>query len=144
MYAVAHVLHLLMAAVFIGTVFYEVMVLGRIEGRVPQRSLTLVEGALGACLRRIMPWVILVLFASGLVMAHRYVAVLASPGGSAFSLQLTLKVVLALSVLGHFITAMTWIRRETMNARRNRVIHYSVFAHVLAIAVLAKTMFYLA
>ena len=143
MYAVAHIVHLLVAAVFIGTVFFEVMVLWGIQGRVPQRSLTVVESALGARLRRIMPFVILLLFGSGLVMVHRYTAVLASPGGSAFSLQLTLKVVLAFSVLGHFITAMTWMRRGTMNARRDRFIHYSVFAHVLSIAILAKTMFYL-
>lgn len=143
MYLVAQILHLLMAAVFIGTVFFEVMVLARIHGQVPQRSLTLVEEALGARLRRVMPWVILLLFGSGLVLVHRYAAALATPHESAFGLQLAIKVALAVSVLGHFITAMTWMRRSTMTARRNRIIHYSVFVHVLVIAVLAKTMFYL-
>ena len=114
-----------------------------IRGRVQERALIPVEGALGARLRRIMPWVILLLFGSGLFMAHRYVGTLMSPLDSAIALQLSIKIVLAFSVLGHFITAMTLIRRGTLNARRNRIIHYSVLGHVVFIAVLAKTMFYL-
>lgn len=139
----AHILHLLMAMAFLGTVFFEVVMLEGIRGRVQERALIPVEEALGARLRRIMPWVILLLFGSGLLMAHRYAGVLAAPLDSAFTLQLSVKIVLAFSVLGHFITAMTLIQRGALNARRNRIIHYSVFAHVVLIAVLAKTMFYL-
>ncbi|KAA8977786.1 hypothetical protein [Halospina sp. K52047b] len=139
----SHIIHLLMAVVFIGTVFFEVVMLEGIRGRVQERALVPVEEALGARLRRIMPWVILLLFGSGLVMAHRYSGALAAPGESAFALQLSVKILLAFSVLGHFITAMTLIRRGMLNARRNRIIHYSVFGHVVVIAVLAKTMFYL-
>ena len=52
-----------------------------------------------------------------------------------------LKIVLAVSVFGHFAIAMTWRRRGTLNGRRSRCLHYSVFCHVLAIVVLAKAMF---
>jgi hypothetical protein len=37
---------------------------------------------------------------------------------------------------------MVMSRRKTMTARRSRIIHLSVFAHVLLIVVLAKALFY--
>ena len=62
---------------------------------------------------------------------------------STFGLLLTVKILLAISVAGHFVTAMLWRRRGTLNGRRSRRLHASVFAHVLAIVILAKAMFYL-
>lgn len=51
----SHIIHLLMAVAFIGTVFFEVVMLEGIRGRVQERALVPVEEALGARLRRIMP-----------------------------------------------------------------------------------------
>ena len=57
-------------------------------------------------------------------------------------LLLTIKIVLALSVFGHFATAMILRRRGVLGGRRSRNLHLSVFGHVLLIVLLAKAMFY--
>src|SRR5690606_2631456 len=101
-----------------------------------------VERAIGRRARRIMPWVLLVLYGAGISMAWHYRMVLAQPFESTFALMLSLKILLALSVLGHFITAMVWGSRRKLNARRVQFIHFSVFAHMVGIIILAKAMLY--
>jgi len=138
------VLHLFAAIMFVGTVFFEVLILESIHRHVPARAMKMVEGALGRRLRRVMPWVILALFGSGLGMLHlRYAPLLADPLASPFTTLLGLKLLLASSVLGHFIFAMYSFRVGRMTGQRSRRIHYSVFAHVVLIVLLAKGMFYL-
>lgn len=138
------VLHLLAAIMFVGTVFFEVLILESIHPHVPARAMKAVEAALGRRLRRVMPWVILTLFGSGLGMLHsRYAPLLRDPLASPFATLLSLKLLLAASVLGHFIFAMLSFRRGRMTGQRSQRIHYSVFAHVVLIVLLAKGMFYL-
>lgn len=143
MYAVAHVVHLLMAFGFVGIVFFEVMMLEAVRSRVSKNAMNDVERALGQRARRIVPFIILLLYGSGIAMAGAYGALLADFGQSSFGTQLLLKIVLAVSVFGHFATAMTLMWRRSMTPRRSRIIHYSVFAHAVLIVLLAKTMFYL-
>lgn len=143
-YPILLILHLLAAIMFVGTVFFEVLILESIHRHVPARAMKMVEGALGRRLRRVMPWVILALFGCGLGMLYlRYMPLLADPLASPFATLLSLKLLLAASVLGHFAFAMLSFRSGRMTGQRSRRIHYSVFAHVLVIAVLAKGMFYL-
>lgn len=137
-------LHLLAAIFFVGTVFFEVLILERVRHYVPPQAMRAVEAGIGRRARRLMPWVILTLFGSGLGMLHlRYAPLLADPLASAFATLLSLKLVLATSVLGHFAFAMYSFRTGRMTGQRSRRIHYSVFAHVLGIVLLAKWMFYL-
>lgn len=143
-YPILLVLHLFAAIMFVGTVFFEVLILESVHRHVPARAMKMVEGALGRRLRRVMPWVILALFGSGLGMLHlRYVPLLGHPLASPFATLLSLKLLLAASVLGHFIFAMYSFRVGRMSGQRSRRIHYSVFAHVVLIVLLAKGMFYL-
>lgn len=143
-YPILLILHLLAAIMFVGTVFFEVLILESIHRHVPARAMKMVEGALGRRLRRVMPWVILALFGCGLGMLYlRYMPLLAAPLASPFATLLSLKLLLAASVLGHFAFAMFSFRSGRMTGQRSRRIHYSVFAHVLVIVVLAKGMFYL-
>ncbi|MDU4249377.1 hypothetical protein [Pseudomonas sp.] len=143
-YPILLVLHLFAAILFVGTVFFEVLILESIHRQVPPRAMKMVEGALGRRLRRVMPWVILTLFGSGLGMLHlRYAPLLTDPLASPFATLLSLKLLLASSVLGHFIFAMYSFRVGRMTGQRSRRIHYSVFAHVVLIVLLAKGMFYL-
>jgi len=143
-YPIVLTLHLFAAIFFVGTVFFEVLILESIHRQVPARAMTQVEAALGRRLRQVMPWVILTLFGSGLGMLHlRYAPLLAAPLASPFATLLSLKLLLAGSVLGHFIFAMYSFRAGRMTGQRSRRIHYSVFAHVLLIVLLAKGMFYL-
>ena len=143
-YAVMHVLHLFAAFVFVGTVFFEVLILGRVRRHVPRNAMHLVEAGIGRRASRLMPWVLLVLFGAGLGMVWlRYLPVLASPLASSFGTLLSLKLTLAASVLLHFLVTMARMRWGRVSARFIRGIHLSLFTHMVAIVLLAKSMFYL-
>ena len=141
-YALLLILHLLAAIAFVGTVFCEVVMLEGVRKRLPQESMRAVERAIGDQATAVMPWVLLTLYAAGIGLALQHRAALAQPLASNFGLLLMLKIALALSVFGHFATAMVWRRRGVLGGRRSRRLHLSVFCHVLAIVLLAKAMFY--
>ncbi len=136
-------LHLFAAIMFVGTVFFEVLILERIRKPVGRDCMRTVEIAIGARARRFMPFVIIVLYGAGIAMAWQYRDALAHPFSSTFATLLSIKIVLAISVLGHFITAITASARGKLKSRHFQLIHYSVFTHMLGIVFLAKAMFYL-
>ncbi|OLF53475.1 CopD family copper resistance protein [Pseudomonas chlororaphis] len=137
-------LHLFAALVFIGTVFFEVLFLEHIRKQLPAKLMVLLEQGIGRRARTLMPWVLLTLFGAGLGMVWaRYLPVLAAPLASSFGTLLLLKILLAASVLGHFLAAMLLFKRGRMNARYSHFIHHSLFGHMVLIVLLAKGMFYL-
>jgi len=135
-------LHLLAAIMFVGTVFFEVLILEAVRKPVGREVMRVVETEIGRRARRLMPFVIAVLYGAGLAMAWQYRDALAHPLDSSFATLLTLKIVLALSVLIHFIAAVTLSARGKLKSRQVRFIHASVFVHVVLIVILAKAMFY--
>ena len=135
-------LHLFAAIAFVGTVFFEVVMIEGVRRHLPHATMREVERALGNRATAIMPWVLLTLYAAGIALAWRHRAVLEQPLASSFGTLLALKIVLAVSVFGHFVTAMRWRRRGKLGGRRSRRLHLSVFGHVIAIVLLAKAMFY--
>jgi hypothetical protein len=144
MYPTLLILHLFAALIFIGTVFFEVLILERVRKHVPAEAMRLIEQGIGRRARQLMPWVLLALFGAGLGMLWlRYLPALAAPLASSFNTLLTLKLMLASSVLGHFFSAMWLFRSKRMTARYLRIIHVSLFAHMVGIVLLAKGMFYL-
>lgn len=137
--------HLFAALIFIGTVFFEVLILGRLHRQLPARVMLLVDQGIGQRARALMPWVLLVLFGAGTGMIWlRYRPALAAPFASSFGTLLTLKLILAASVLLHFLLTMLRMRRGGVGPRYLRFIHLSLFGHMVAIVLLAKSMFYLA
>lgn len=144
LYPLFLVAHLFAALIFIGTVFFEVLILGHLHRQLPARVMVLVEQGVGQRARVLMPWVLLVLFGAGLGMVWlRYLPALAAPSASAFGTLLTLKLILAASVLVHFLLTMARMRWGSVSARYVRWVHLSLFAHMVAIVLLAKGMFYL-
>ncbi|MBP7243380.1 hypothetical protein [Amaricoccus sp.] len=141
-YFVLVTLHLLAAIAFAGTVFFEVLILESLRAPLGRDAMRAVESAVGRRARRVMPFVIAILYAAGIAMAWQYREHLAHPFGSSFATLLTIKIVLALSVFAHFVTAVTLGARGRLTSRRSRRIHVSVFCHVALIVVLAKAMFY--
>ncbi|WP_420234385.1 CopD family copper resistance protein [Pseudomonas sp. ABY48] len=136
-------LHLFAALVFIGTVFFEVLFLESIRKQLPVKVMVLLEQGISQRARQLMPGVLLVLFGAGIGMVWlRYWPVLSHPLQSSFGLLLALKILLAGSVLGHFLWAMWLFRSGRMNARYVHIIHTSVCLHMVAIVLLAKAMFY--
>src|SRR5690606_23562921 len=106
-YPILLTLHLFAALMFIGTVFFEVLILESVRKQVPAAAMRVIEQGIGRRARQLMPWVLLALFGAGLGMAWlRYLPALTAPLASPFATLLTLKIVLAASVLGHFFTAM--------------------------------------
>lgn len=142
-YGLLLTLHLLAAIAFAGTVFFEVVMLEGVRRHLPHAVMSEVERAIGNRATAVMPWVLLVLYTAGIGLAWHHRAALADPLASRFALLLTIKIVLALAVFGHFATAMIWRRRGVLSGRRSRRLHLSVFCHVLAIVLLAKAMLYL-
>ena len=143
-YPILLTLHLFAALMFVGTVFFEVLILESVRKYVPAAVMCQVEQGIGKRARRLMPWVLLVLFGAGLGMVWtRYLPLLADPLASSFGTLLSLKILLALSVLGHFFSAMFLLHSGRMNSTYFRRIHLSVFSHMVGIVLLAKGMFYL-
>ena len=136
------VVHLFAAFVFVGTVFFEVLILEGVRQHVAPETMRTMEKAIGKKARQIMPWTLLVLYLAGLAMAWNYRAALAHPFSSSFATMLTIKISLALSVLAHFITAMVLGSKGRLNTRYVQRIHYSVFTHMVLIVLLAKLMFF--
>ena len=144
LYPLLLTLHLFAALIFIGTVFFEVLFLESIRKQLPDRVMLLVEQAIGRRARALMPWVLLVLFGAGAGMVWlRYWPNLAAPLASSFGTLLMLKIVVAVSVLLHFLVAMYLFRSGRMTARYVHFIHGSLFCHMVVIVLLAKGMFYL-
>jgi uncharacterized protein len=141
-YPILLLLHLLAAIMFAGAVFFEVVMLAGVRRRLPRETMGEVERAIADRARRVMPWVLLVLYGAGIGMALRYRELLAQPSTSSFGLLLGIKILLAASVFVHFATAMAWRRRDTLTGRRARRLHVSVLAHLVLIVVLAKAMFH--
>lgn len=135
-------LHLLAAIMFVGTVFFEVLILESIRKPVGREAMRSIDSAIGKRARSLMPFVILVLYGAGISMAWQYRGVLVHPLGSSFAMLLSIKIVLALSVLVHFITAVTLGARGKLKSRHVKFIHVSVFCHAVLIIILAKAMFY--
>jgi hypothetical protein len=140
-YSLLLLLHLFAALIFIGTVFFEVLFLTDVRRHLPREVMREVERAIGNRARKLMPWVLLTLYGSGISMAWYYRAALARPFESSLGLLLSLKILLALSVFGHFLTAMIWHRRGLLRSRRAHLLHLSVFCHMVVIVLLAKIMF---
>lgn len=142
-YVVLITLHLFAAIMFVGTVFFEVLILEGIRKPVGRETMRTVEIAIAQRARQFMPFVIAVLYVAGIGMAWQYYDALAHPFASSFALLLWIKIILALSVLAHFITAMTLSGAGKLKSRHFQIIHLSVFCHVVLIVVLAKAMFYI-
>ena len=103
-YPVFLTLHIFAALMFVGTVFFEVLILEGIRPQVSPRFMLAVERAIGNRARKIMPWVLLVLYGSGIGMVlNRYLPLLEHPFSSAFGIMLSLKILLALSVFCHMV-----------------------------------------
>jgi hypothetical protein len=134
--------HLSCAIVFVGAVTFEVLVVESLHRHFDSAVMQRIEQAVMARVRRFMPFVVLLLFASGAMLFD-----LRCDGihcvGSRFGNFLLLKVLLAFGVLGIFINAMWASRHGRMDVCRFRHTHRVVLGLMIGIVFLAKTMFYL-
>ncbi|MNJ51230.1 hypothetical protein D3C77_465280 [compost metagenome] len=141
-YSLLHIVHLLAAIMFIGAVFFEVLVLARITPQVSSESMTEVQRAIGARLRVVLHWVVLFVYGAGIGLAWHHRAALAAPWDSSFGTLLMVKILLAIGVFLTFGLVAILLRGGRMTDARRHVIHWAIFAQMLGIVVLAKGMFY--
>lgn len=134
-------LHLSCAIVFVGAVAFEVLVLESLHALLDATTVRLVEQAVMARVRRFMPFVVVLLFASGGTLFDIRCGGI-SCIGSRFGNLLLLKVLLAFGVLGVFVNAMWASSRGRMDMCRFRRTHRVVLGLMVGIVFLAKTMFY--
>jgi len=142
-YGLVHLIHLLCGIGFIGVVFFELVILEGMRKPLGPARMAEVEFALINRARRIMPWVVGTLFVSGIVLAVFHRAALAQMLTSSFGTLLALKILLATSVLCHFVYALKTAVDGCMNSRKFKYLHFSVATHMLLIVFLAKGMFYI-
>ncbi|MFC5697111.1 CopD family copper resistance protein [Pseudomonas sp. GCM10022186] len=140
-YLLLKFVHLTAAAFFIGGVFFEVMILSRAARTLEAAPREHLSRALGQRARKVMHWVVLALYGAGLGLAWHYRAALHAPFASSFGTLLTLKICLALGILGHFLAVVYLMRTGRMTPARSRLIHLSVLVQMLGILFLAKAMF---
>lgn len=142
-YSLLHVVHLLAAVFFIGTLFVEVAVLGRVRQQIEPALMETVDKAVGARLRVVLHWVVVVVYGAGIGLAWQHRQALAHPFSSSFGTLLSLKILLAIGVFVSFGMVAMLLRSGRMTPSRYRWIHWAIFAQMIGIVLLAKGMFYL-
>ncbi len=142
-YGVLVTLHLLCAIVFAGAVFFEVLVIEPLEKVLPEGMGAKLADAIPAHVRRFMPIVVALLFLTGGAMFWVHYSGRPDFFQSKFGIMLTIKMALAFSVLGIFVSAIRASTKGTMNPCRFKYTHRIVAVLMLGIVLLAKGMFYL-
>ena len=142
-YSLLHVVHLLAAIAFIGTLFFEVIILAQVKPQLGAAAVVELELALGRRTRTVLHWVVLLVYGAGIGLAWQHRQALADPFASSFATLLSLKIVLAVGVFLSFGLVAMLLRSGRMTPGLYRKLHWAVLAQMLGIVLLAKGMFYL-
>ena len=142
-YSLLHTLHLLGAIAFIGTLFFEVIILAKVKPQLDAGALVELEQALGKRTRTVLHWVVLLVYGAGFGLAWYHRQALSDPFASNFATLLSLKIVLAVSVFLSFGLVAMLLRSGRMTPSLYRKLHWAVLAQMLGIVLLAKGMFYI-
>jgi len=142
MYGVLLVTHLLAAIAFIGTLFFEVFIWHAARKPLAEGARDAAEQAIGKRSRQVLHGVVLLLYGAGIGLAWQHRGALSHPLDSSFGLLLSLKIMLALSIIGHYLWLAYWLRTGRLSPGRACWIRRSILGHMLLIVLLAKGMFY--
>jgi hypothetical protein len=142
-YSLLHVVHLLAAIAFIGTLFFEVVILAKVKPQLAPGALGELEQALGKRTRTVLHWVVLLVYGAGIGLAWQHRQTLSEPFASSFATLLSLKIVLAVSVFFSFGLVAMLLRSGRMSPSLYRKLHWAVLGQMLGIVLLAKGMFYI-
>lgn len=140
MYPFLLVTHLLAAIAFIGTLFFEVLIWH--QARLQVVGAATADRAIAARSRKVLHGVVLALYGAGVGMAWQYRGALSQPFASQFGTLLSLKILLALSIIGHYLVLALLLTRGRLSDARALWIRRSILGHLVLIVILAKAMFY--
>lgn len=142
MYGIVLVTHLLAAIAFIGTLFFEVFIWHAARRPLAQDAREAADQAIAKRSRHVLHGVVLVLYSAGIGLAWQHRGALSQPLSNSFGLLLSLKVLLALSIIGHYLLLAYWLTQGRLSPGRACWLRRSIFGHMVLIVVLAKGMFY--
>jgi hypothetical protein len=142
-YSLLHVAHLLSAIFFIGTLFVEVLLLGRVRQQIEPAQMQPIDKAISARSRVVLHWVVVVVYGAGIGLAWYHRQALVDPFSSSFGTMLLLKILLAIGVFITFGMVAMLLRAGRMTPARYRKIQWAIFAQMIGIVLLAKGMFYI-
>lgn len=134
-------LHLLMAIAFIGTLFFQVFILAPVARQLPEDQRGRMAVLFGQQARHVIHWVALLLYGAGIALVWPYRYVLVDPLASTFSLFLSLKLLLALLIIRHYVAMIVLRSRDRLSERGMRLLNISLLAHAVALVFCAKAMF---
>ena len=142
MYPFLLVTHLLAAIAFIGTLFFEVVIWHRAREQLTDTAQSTADQAIAVRSRKVLHGVVLLLYGAGIALAWQHRGVLSQPLASSFGTLLSLKIVLALSIIGHYLLLAYWLKSARLTVSRASWIRRSILGHMVLIVILAKAMFY--
>jgi hypothetical protein len=142
MYPFLLVTHLLAATAFIGTLFFEVFIWHSARLQLVSGAQLTADQAIAVRSRKVLHGVVLLLYGAGIGLAWQYRSVLVQPLASSFGTLLSLKIVLASSIIGHYLLLAYWLKSARLTSTRASWIRRSILGHMLLIVILAKAMFY--
>ncbi len=136
-------LHLLCAILFVGAVFFEVLVIEPLEKRLPPELSRLLAEEIPKQVRRFMPVVVAVLFVTGGLLFWFHFRSRPDFFHTRFGILLSIKVALAFTVLGIFVASIRASYKGTMDLCQFRHTHRIVAVLMLGIVLLAKGIYFL-
>lgn len=142
MYPFLLIVHLLAAIGFIGTLFFEVVIWHWARQRLTDAAQVTADQAIALRSRKVLHAVVLLLYGAGIGLAWQYRDALSQPLASSFGTLLSLKILLALSIIGHYLLLAYWLTHARLTTARARGLRRSILVHMLLIVVLAKAMFH--
>lgn len=134
-------LHLLMAIAFIGTLFFQVFILAPVGRQLPEDLRGRMSALFGQQARRVIHWVALLLYGAGIALVWPYRQALTNPLASTFTLLLSLKLLLAVLIIGHYVALIVLRSSGRITERGMRAINISLLVHAVALVFCAKAMF---
>ena len=142
-YLLIKTLHLLAAIAFIGTLFFQVLILAPAAQRLDPSVRGLLSPVLGQQARHVIHVVAIVLYGAGLMLAWPYRSLLANPLSSTFGTLLSLKILLALMIIGHYAALIFLRRSQRVTERVMYLLNVSLLLHAVLLVICAKSMFVL-
>lgn len=134
-------LHLLMAIAFIGTLFFQVFILAPVGRQLPEDMRGRMSSLLGQQARQVIHWVALLLYGAGITLVWPYRQALADPLASTFAFLLSVKLLLAVLIIGHYVALIVLRIKGRVTERGMRMLNISLLVHAVALVFCAKAMF---
>ncbi|WLI04386.1 hypothetical protein PSH66_17360 [Pseudomonas sp. FP597] len=131
------IVHLLAAIAFIGTLFFEVVIWHSARQELAWSAQFTAEHAIARRSRQVLHGVVVLLYGAGIGLAWHYWGM---PWTGRFALLLSLKISLALSIIGHYLLLAYWLTHKRLSPTRAMWIRRSILAHMVLIVILAKSL----